>query len=111
MMRIGKCLAILYALSICSTVNGQEQKGNPSQAPAQQAQPPQQVRVSHDVMEGLLIKKVQPKYPKDARNQRVQGPVLLQVVISGTGDVKDTRLVSGHPLLAPAAIDAVKQWK
>jgi protein TonB len=98
----------VFMLCVGATTYAQEQKNEPAQTSAQQ---PQQIRVSHDVMQGLIIKKIQPKYPKDARNQRIQGPVLLQAVISETGDVKDIRLVSGHPLLAPAAIDAVKQWK
>jgi protein TonB len=42
---------------------------------------------------------------------RIQGRVVLKVVISKTGDVVSLALVSGDPLLAPAAIDAVKQWK
>ncbi|MFZ0802921.1 MAG: energy transducer TonB [Terriglobales bacterium] len=71
----------------------------------------QPIPVSHDVAQGLIIKKVQPKYPKDARNMRIQGPVVLQVVINDSGEVRDVRLATGHPLLAPAAIDAVKQWK
>ena len=58
-----------------------------------------------------LSRKLQPKYPKDARNMRIQGPVVLQVVINDSGEVRDVRLATGHPLLAPAAIDAVKQWK
>jgi TonB family protein len=46
-----------------------------------------------------------------ARQARIQGTVMLQIVISKTGDVRDMRLLSGHPMLAPAAIEAVKQWK
>lgn len=42
---------------------------------------------------------------------RVQGQVVLDVIIDKKGKVKEINLVSGHPLLAPAAIDAVKQWK
>jgi len=69
------------------------------------------VRVSSGVMQGLLLSKVQPQYPADAREQKIQGVVLLQVTIDKEGNVANITLISGHPSLAPAAIEAVKQWK
>ena len=72
---------------------------------------PQRVRVSSGVQSGLLIRKVQPTYPPLARQARIQGTVVLQAQISKTGDIENLQLVSGHPMLAPAAIEAVKQWK
>ena len=57
------------------------------------------------------MRKVQAQYPADARAARVEGPVVLGVVINETGDVESVKLINGDPLLAPAAIDAVKQWK
>src|SRR5947209_6575773 len=72
---------------------------------------PQRVRVSAGVTNGLLIRKPQPPYPPLARQARIQGTVILQAEISKTGDIQNLRLISGHPMLAPAAIEAVKQWK
>jgi len=72
---------------------------------------PQRVRVSQGVSQGLLIRKVNPAYPPLARQARIQGSVLLQAEISKSGDIQNLRLISGHPMLAPAAIEAVKQWK
>ena len=72
---------------------------------------PQRVRVSLGVSQGLLIKKVQPNYPPLARQARIQGTVLLQAEISKDGAIENLRLISGHPMLAPAAIEAVKQWR
>jgi protein TonB len=72
---------------------------------------PQRVRVSSGVQSGLLVRKVAPNYPPLARQARIQGTVLLQAQISKEGTIEDLRLISGHPMLAPAAIDAVKQWK
>jgi protein TonB len=63
------------------------------------------------VTQGLLIRKVQPVYPALARQARIQGTVLLQAQISKTGDIENLQALSGHPMLVPAAIDAVKQWK
>lgn len=72
---------------------------------------PLRVRVSQGVSQGLLIKRVNPVYPDEARHGRIQGQVVLQVEIDQNGDMRNVTLVSGHPLLAPAAIEAVKQWK
>jgi protein TonB len=72
---------------------------------------PQRVRVSQGVSQGLLVKKVQPTYPPLARQARIQGTVVLQAEISKDGTIENLRLISGHPMLAPAAIEAVKQWR
>ena len=72
---------------------------------------PQRVRVSQGVSQGLLIRKVQPNYPPLARQARIQGQVVLQAQISKQGTIENLQLVSGHPMLAPAALEAVKQWR
>src|SRR5579864_4073611 len=72
---------------------------------------PQRVRVSAGVTSGLLIRKVSPTYPPLARQARIQGTVVLQAQISKDGSIQNLQLISGHPMLAPAAIEAVKQWK
>ena len=72
---------------------------------------PTRVRVSQGVTQGLLIRKVQPTYPPLARQARIQGQVLLQAEISKDGTIQNLRLISGHPMLTSAAIEAVKQWR
>ena len=72
---------------------------------------PSRVRVSRNVMQSLLVKKVQPGYPPEAKEEHIQGVVLLQVILDKEGSVANIQLISGHPSLAPAAIEAVKQWK
>jgi protein TonB len=72
---------------------------------------PQRVRVSAGVTSGLLVRKVNPVYPPLARQARISGTVILHAVISKDGSITGLSLISGHPMLAPAAIDAVKQWK
>ncbi len=72
---------------------------------------PQRVRVSSGVSNGLLIKKVQPNYPPLARQARIQGQVVLHAEISKDGTIQNLQLISGHAMLAPAAIEAVKQWR
>jgi TonB family protein len=73
--------------------------------------PPQKLRVSQGVMESNLVHKVNPDYPEEARASRIQGDVILKVIISREGDVSHLEVISGHPLLAEAALNAVKQWK
>ncbi len=72
---------------------------------------PQRVRVSSGVSTGLLIRKVQPNYPPLARQARIQGNVVLQAVISKSGTIENLQVISGHPMLVPAALEAVKQWR
>ena len=72
---------------------------------------PQVIRVSQGVMEGLILKRVQPHYPAQAMQMRIQGPVQLQATISKTGDITNLKVVSGDGILARAAQEAVKQWK
>ncbi|HEX6823956.1 MAG TPA: TonB family protein [Candidatus Sulfotelmatobacter sp.] len=72
---------------------------------------PQRVRVSSGVSTGMLVRKVPPQYPPLARQARIQGTVILQATISKEGSIENLQLISGHPMLAPAAIEAVKQWK
>src|SRR5260370_34951207 len=73
--------------------------------------PPQRVRVSAGVTSGLLVRKVNPNYPPLARQARIQGTVVLHAVISKDGTIENLTLVSGHPILSPSAIEAVKQLK
>jgi periplasmic protein TonB len=77
----------------------------PAPAPA-----PHVVHISH-MDAGALIRRVQPEYPALARQARVQGQVLLAAVISKEGAIENLRVISGHPMLVRAAINAVKQWR
>ncbi len=72
---------------------------------------PQRVRISQGVTSGLLIHRVEPTYPPLARQARIQGDVVLSAVIDTNGAIKNLQLVSGHPMLVPEAIAAVKQWR
>ena len=72
---------------------------------------PQRVRVSQGVTKGLCIHKVEPPYPPLARAARVQGDVVLNAIIDTNGQITNLQLVSGHPMLVPAALEAVKQWR
>ncbi len=71
----------------------------------------QTLHISQGVSSGLLLKKVQPKYPPNALSMRVEGTVELLATISKTGAISSVKVLRGEPLLARAAEDAVKQWK
>jgi periplasmic protein TonB len=79
----------------------------PSLPPPPSTRPP---RISH-MMEGNLIRRVQPEYPALAKQARIQGTVLLRAVINREGAIQDLQVISGHPLLVQAAINAVRQWR
>ena len=72
---------------------------------------PKRVRVSQGVTTGMLIHRVIPRYPSLARTARIQGQVVLDAVISKSGTIEKLKLASGPPMLAPAAIEAVKDWR
>jgi protein TonB len=72
---------------------------------------PKSIRLSGGVTEGLLIQRITPSYPTIARQGRIQGSVVLQAIISRNGTIENLQLVSGHPMLVKAAMDAVKQWR
>jgi len=68
------------------------------------------VRISH-MSEGDLVRKILPVYPPLARSARIQGQVVLQAVISKQGVIERFQVLAGHPMLVPAAIEAVRQWR
>ncbi len=72
---------------------------------------PKLLRITTGVSEGLLLNRVTPDYPKLAREARVQGTVVLDAVIGKDGTIQNLHLISGHPMLVPAAIEAVRQWR
>jgi protein TonB len=68
-------------------------------------------KVSIGVMEGSLINRVEPVYPALAISAHVSGEVKLRATIGTDGKVKDYEVLNGNPLLARAAIAAVRQWR
>jgi len=69
------------------------------------------LRVSSGVQQANLIYAPKPTYPQLAKAARVQGTIKLQAIIAVDGSIKNLRLISGPPLLANAALDAVRRWQ
>ena len=72
---------------------------------------PTVVRVVGGISAGMVIKKVQPVYPPEARRSRIQGTVRMQAEISKAGDIVDIELIDGPIELAVSAVNAVRLWK
>ena len=72
--------------------------------------PPAHVRIGGIVQSAKLVRQPKPVYPEVAIKARIQGVVKLHALISKEGIIEDLRVINGHPLLVPAALEAVKQW-
>ena len=72
---------------------------------------PATLRISQGVSQGLLITRVQPRYPQNALAMRVQGSVQLEATIDKEGNIINLKVVSGDAVLARAATEAVRQWR
>jgi protein TonB len=71
---------------------------------------PQRIKVGGNVQNAKLVRKVIPVYPALAKQARITGTVRLNAIISKDGHIQDLQVASGHPLLIPSALEAVKQW-
>lgn len=72
---------------------------------------PLRVRLEPEDAKKQLVEEVPPEYPADAKQARIQGAVLLAIIIGADGKVKDVRSIDGPPELVPAAVAAVKRWR
>ena len=72
---------------------------------------PKRIRVGGAVQQAQLINQIRPVYPPLAKQARIQGTVRLTAIIAKDGSVVSLEVVSGHPLLQQAALQAVSQWK
>jgi periplasmic protein TonB len=80
------------------------------------APPPPRPTVSRitrggNVQAAMLVNKVAPLYPPLARQTRISGTVRLHAIIAKDGTIQQLEVISGHPLLVQAALDAVRQWR
>jgi TonB family protein len=73
--------------------------------------PPMRITLGGNVQRERLVQKVQPEYPQDAKDGKIQGTVVLHVILGTDGSVQQIQVVSGHPLLVQSALDAVRQWR
>ena len=79
--------------------------------PPPKPQAPKRIRVGGQVESARLIFQPKPDYPPLAKMARIQGTVRLDAVISKDGTIQDLKVISGHPLLVRAALEAVQRWR
>jgi periplasmic protein TonB len=77
--------------------------------PAQQEERP--VKISEGVLEAQLISRIEPQYPAFALQTKTEGTVRLHAIINREGRITSLDVLSGHPFLVKAALDAVRQWR
>jgi TonB family protein len=82
----------------------------PAPSASADATPPVRIRVGGGVMQAKLVSQPIPTYPPEAKEARIQGVVKLNATIAKDGTIQHLEVISGHPLLIPAALDAVRQW-
>jgi protein TonB len=83
----------------------------PPPPPPAKPEPPQRIRVGGNVQAANILSRTPPSYPPLAKQARVSGVVRLEGIIARDGTVQRLQVLSGHPLLVPAAVEAVKQWR
>jgi len=84
----------------------------PTSKPTAQPTPDQRpLRVISQILQGKAIERVVPSYPELMKKIRLQGDVSVEVIVSPDGRVESARAVSGHPMLASAAVDAARRWR
>jgi TonB family protein len=106
-------LLLVFSLVPCSSQASRAPDSQRTEQPAGHGTTQQKVkriRIGGNVAKSQLKQKVQPHYPREARDRRIQGTVRLHVVLSTAGKVQQLDVVSGDPILAKAAADAVHQW-
>ena len=92
-------------------IPGQGIIGGAALPPPPKAAAPSRIKQGGNVTAASILTQTKPVYPALARQARIQGSVVLHAIIDKDGKVAQLEVVSGHPLLVQAALDAVKQWR
>jgi len=105
---------LLLGLSIPALAQSDDAKPDDNAKPANNAKTPDNSaphKVDSKVLVGYRIHSVDPVYPPLAQKAQIRGDVVLHAIIDRTGKVTRLMVLSGHPLLAKSALDAVRQWR
>jgi protein TonB len=82
----------------------------PPEKKVEKAATPQRIKIGGSVQQAKLVRQPHPVYPPLAKQARISGVVHLSAIISKDGTIQKLEVIGGHPLLVPAALEAVKQW-
>jgi len=102
--RKARQLSAIGSLLLCATLFF------PSLATLADTQTPRRIRVDGKTQHSKLTREVPAKYLPEARAAGIEGVVHLEIIVATDGSIKQLKVLSGHPLLAGAALDAVRQW-
>ncbi len=83
----------------------------PAPPPEANAPPPKPRLVPSEIQQARLVTRIEPQYPALAKQIRLEGTVVIRAVIANDGTVESLETLSGHPLLARAAMDAIVRWR
>ena len=109
-------LILIVLFFTCASFFGQENSTTQTTQATESPKPPPAPAPANPPIDGdstklELLKSEKPIYPSRAQEQGIQGQVWLKLLISEAGDIENIEIVSGDPILAPAAVDAVKKWR
>jgi len=119
---MARLILLSFALSVPLTLWSQSNASTPPPSPDTSNSPqlaagvaspssPSAKTISPAVVQGLLIHKVRPDYPENARMAGIQGPVVMKAIIGKDGKVRNLEVVSGPAPLRSAALAAVEPWR
>ena len=100
---------LVVSATLCPPAHTTAPGGSAQTTPAPAS--PNRISLSSGIAAANLTHKITPAYPAYAKANRIQGAVVLQTVIDKQGRVAEVKTLSGHRYLAPAAVDAVRQWR
>jgi len=98
--------SLLGIIVVILSLQGESAGATVSQGPLQEPR-----RVGSTILRNRLIHAVYPEYPEEALAARLQGVVVLEVTVNESGEVWESHLLRGHPLLNDVAVEAVRQWR
>jgi TonB family protein len=107
-------LGVTFASLMAVATVARESAPPAAQAPSTEAsttKPVTRIRLGGKVAGAQIVTRVQPVYPRQARQTKISGTVRLHTILAKDGSVQQLEVISGHPLLVQSALDAVRQWK
>jgi protein TonB len=100
-----------FALALPNVVAPPRPPDPPTPPPVPKIEIREPIRVASSLQVSRLVKKVDPEYPILARRGRIEGTVIAEAHITGSGTIDSLRIISGNPLFFQSVLDAVKQWR
>jgi protein TonB len=108
-----ECCLLVFVGGLTAHTNLSQEPQKPA-APLQEKAPttvPSRIRVGGRVISSKLVHQVKPGYPKEAKEDHISGQVRTEALVGADGRVIEVRLISGDPILAKAAIEAIQKWR